>query len=77
MKFFIISILIACFVLAFTSANEIDGVRVGRGAKHAHNQGHGRVLHVEKRNVRMADNGKFIVDGVLDWNQNVIIFNFK
>ena len=29
-------------------------------------QGQGRVLHVEKRNVRQADNGKFIVSDVSD-----------
>jgi len=30
------------------------------------NQGQGRILHVEKRNVRQADNGKFIVSDVSD-----------
>jgi hypothetical protein len=50
----ILSIFLIGFIFAFMNVNAVQ------------QQGQGRVLHVEKRNVKMADNGKFIVSDISD-----------
>jgi hypothetical protein len=51
----ILSIFLIGFIFAFMNVNAVE-----------QQQGQGRVLHVEKRNVRMADNGKYIVSDISD-----------
>jgi hypothetical protein len=70
----ILSIFLIGFIFTFMNVNAVPPVPNSITTKKPNaittkktsTQGKGRLLHVEKRNVRIADNGKFIVSDISD-----------